>query len=79
MSTAPSPAISPKKHESANKTTEQDGRSFPSRVARGFRHQGILGELQRLVDFERRTLWWRRLDLQAFYVHLLLEDSKQKL
>lgn len=79
MSTAPSPAISPKKHESANKTTEQDGRSFPSRVARGFGHQGILGELQRLVDFERRTLWSRLLDLQAFYVHLLLEDSKQKL
>lgn len=78
MSTAPSPAISPKKHESANKTTEQDGRSFPSRVARGFGHQGILGELQRLVDFERRTQS-RRLDLQAFYVHLLLEDSKQKL
>ena len=56
MSTAPSPAISPKKQESANNTTKQDVGSFPSRVARGFGHQGIMGELQRLVDFDRKAL-----------------------
>ena len=78
MSTAPSPAISPKKQERANETTKQDGRSFPSRVARGFCTQRHSGRTATPGRFRSAKALILVVDLKAFYVHLLLEDFKRK-
>lgn len=78
MSTAPSPAISPKKQESATKTTQQDGRSFPSRVARGFWTQRHSGRTATPGRFRSAKALILVVDLKAFSVHLLLEGFKRK-